>query len=188
MSRNLSFREALGHRVGALEESHEPFIFPELGRMTGFVLVAAAIAQPVEVARTLRRLGLSLRKAHEALDQLASMQSVVARLGPGEPAEVIAQLKAIGVNATPIVPPSPDVRTIRQTLGVSQAEFATRFGLELDTLRNWEQGRNQPDAPARLLLKIIELRPEVVDAVLAGGETPPAWAPVGKLRPATPPA
>ena len=53
-------------------------------------------------------------------------------------------------------------------MGLSQAEFAIRFGLELDTLQNWEQGRNQPDPAARLLLKVIELHPEVVAGVFAG--------------------
>lgn len=41
-----------------------------------------------------------------------------------------------------------------------------RFGLELATLRNWEQGRNHPDPAASLLLEVIRSRPDVVEAVV----------------------
>jgi putative transcriptional regulator len=49
---------------------------------------------------------------------------------------------------------------------LSQAQFATRFGLPPATLRNWEQGRSQPDAPTRVLLAVIAKHPEVVEDVL----------------------
>jgi len=42
------------------------------------------------------------------------------------------------------------------------------FGLPLGTLRDWEQGRKQPDAPARALLRIIEREPEAARRALAG--------------------
>jgi DNA-binding transcriptional regulator YiaG len=61
-----------------------------------------------------------------------------------------------------------DVRAIRENLGLSQADFAARFGLELDTIRNWEQGRYAPDRAAVVLLAVIEHYPEAVDASLAG--------------------
>ena len=45
--------------------------------------------------------------------------------------------------------PTPiDVRTVRQKLGLSQSKFAVRFGFTAATIRNWEQGRTQPDGPA----------------------------------------
>lgn len=73
--------------------------------------------------------GLSLRKAHEVLNRLAEGVEVDAETR----AVVVERLSALGVDAAPIVLPTPDIKKIREKLGVSQSEFAMRFGLELDT-------------------------------------------------------
>lgn len=62
--------------------------------------------------------------------------------------------------------PEVDVRELRQKMGLSQAQFATKFGLPPATLRNWEQGRARPDAPTRVLLAVIAKHPEMVEEVL----------------------
>jgi putative transcriptional regulator len=49
----------------------------------------------------------------------------------------------------------PRVRTIRRALGLTQEEFATRFRIPLGTLRDWEQGRAEPDQTARSYLRAI---------------------------------
>jgi len=59
-----------------------------------------------------------------------------------------------------------DIRRIRQKLGMSQSDFAVRFGVSPATLRNWEQGRRQPEGPARVLLTIIDREPEAVRRAL----------------------
>jgi putative transcriptional regulator len=60
----------------------------------------------------------------------------------------------------------PDVRTIRRKLHMSQPEFARKYRIPLPTLRNWEQGRRQPDAPAAAYLHVIAMRPrEISDAL-----------------------
>ncbi|MGO9266596.1 MAG: helix-turn-helix domain-containing protein [Candidatus Binataceae bacterium] len=60
----------------------------------------------------------------------------------------------------------PDVRAIRRKLRMSQTEFAERYRIPLPTLKNWEQGRRQPDAPAAAYLHVIALRPrEISDAL-----------------------
>ncbi len=64
-------------------------------------------------------------------------------------------------------PPLPDVRAIRARLGLSQAEFARRFGFSVRTVQQWEQGRAVPDRPARILLRVIERAPETVAEVVA---------------------
>lgn len=56
----------------------------------------------------------------------------------------------------------PSVRLLRRRLGMTQAAFAAAFGLPLGTVRDWEQGRKRPDAPARALLRVIEREPEAV--------------------------
>ena len=67
------------------------------------------------------------------------------------------------------VPEQVDVKAIRQQLNLSQREFAQRFGFSLDTLQNWEQGRRFPDSTARVLLKVIEQHPDIVEDTLAMG-------------------
>ena len=58
-------------------------------------------------------------------------------------------------------------KVLRQRLGMTQAEFARAFHLPLTTLRDWEQHRSVPDAPARALLLAIERDPEVMRRLLA---------------------
>ena len=64
------------------------------------------------------------------------------------------------------IPASIDVRAIRNKLGVSQSEFAMRYGFPLETLRKWEQGRRQPTGAAKTLLIVIDKRPDAVAAAL----------------------
>jgi putative transcriptional regulator len=59
------------------------------------------------------------------------------------------------------------VKVLRQRLGMTQAEFAEAFHLPITTLRDWEQHRSTPDAPARALLLAIERDPEVMRRLLA---------------------
>jgi|ERR1700677_1053911 putative transcriptional regulator len=59
------------------------------------------------------------------------------------------------------------VKVLRQRLGMTQAEFAQAFHLPITTLRDWEQRRSTPDAPARALLLAIERDPEVMRRLLA---------------------
>jgi len=64
-------------------------------------------------------------------------------------------------------PRSVDVRAIRRKLELTQVAFAARFGFSPRTVQQWEQGRRTPEGHARILLRIIERRPEVVDEALA---------------------
>ena len=66
-----------------------------------------------------------------------------------------------------LVPPRVNVKRVRRKLGMSQNDFAEQFGISAATLRNWEQGRRQPEGPARILLAIIDREPAVVQRVLA---------------------
>lgn len=58
--------------------------------------------------------------------------------------------------------PLPGVKTLRRALGMTQEEFASRFHLSLATVRDWEQGRTQPDQAASTYLKIIARNPQMV--------------------------
>jgi putative transcriptional regulator len=63
------------------------------------------------------------------------------------------------------------IKRIRWRLGLSQAEFASRFEIPIGTLRDWEQGRSEPDGPARAYLKVIGSNPAVVSRALRGEKT-----------------
>jgi putative transcriptional regulator len=60
-----------------------------------------------------------------------------------------------------------EVRAIREKLDKSQAQFAQMIGVSVATLQNWEQGRRQPEGPARALLVVASKAPEVVAKALA---------------------
>jgi transcriptional regulator with XRE-family HTH domain len=53
----------------------------------------------------------------------------------------------------------PDIRAIRRRLGQSQTELARMISVSVATLQNWEQGRRQPEGPARALLKVAAINP-----------------------------
>ena len=57
---------------------------------------------------------------------------------------------------------------LRERLGLSQAEFARQFMLNLRTLQDWEQGRREPEDIARIYLRVIERNPDAVRAALGG--------------------
>ncbi|GGG34053.1 DNA-binding protein [Caldovatus sediminis] len=65
------------------------------------------------------------------------------------------------------VPEAVDVATLRHALGLSQAAFARRFGLDVTAVQAWEQGRRRPDRTARVLLAVIAREPEAVRRALA---------------------
>jgi putative transcriptional regulator len=56
----------------------------------------------------------------------------------------------------------PRTKTLRRALGLTQEEFAARYHIPLGTLRDWEQGRTEPDQPARAYLTVIARDPEGV--------------------------
>ena len=60
----------------------------------------------------------------------------------------------------------PRVKTMRRALGLTQEEFAARYQVPLGTLRDWEQGRTEPDQPARAYLTVIAHDPEGVRRAL----------------------
>ena len=60
----------------------------------------------------------------------------------------------------------PRVKTMRRALGITQEEFATRYHVPLGTLRDWEQGRTEPDQPTRAYLAVIAHDPEGVRRAL----------------------
>lgn len=87
-------------------------------------------------------------------DMIAAMEEAAAHAqGKGE----VARVHAIDV---------PDVRAIRESLGLSQQAFANAYRIPLATLKGWEQGRRQPDATASAYLSVIASLPREARDVL----------------------
>jgi putative transcriptional regulator len=66
-----------------------------------------------------------------------------------------------------VEPDAAYARGVRARTKLTQAEFAARIGVPIETVRNWEQGKRSPRGPARALLKVIDKAPLVAFAVLS---------------------
>lgn len=109
-----------------------------------------------------------LKQAHTAITALLVEPNVIVELPMLEDSIAFeTEIEAHGAVAARIeAPEEVDVKTIRETLGLSQETFAQRFGLDLSTVRNWEQKRSRPDTAARVLLRTIEKEPDAVTRAL----------------------
>jgi putative transcriptional regulator len=96
--------------------------------------------------------------AKSAFDKIAAGLNDAIAIAKGE-----ADLATYHVH----VPDTVDVRAVRKSLKLTQAEFAARFGFSLGTVRDWEQARTAPKASDRVLLKVIEREPKAVMAALS---------------------
>jgi putative transcriptional regulator len=64
------------------------------------------------------------------------------------------------------VPQEINIKELRTRIGMTQADFANRFGFPIATLRDWEQNRRKPDQSARVLLAVIDHDPDFVQSAL----------------------
>ena len=79
----------------------------------------------------------------------------------------LAHARGARTDARAHVVEMPDARAIRRGLRLSQQAFAAACRIPLPTLKNWEQGRRHPDAPAAAYPRAIARRPEEIRAVFA---------------------
>ena len=91
---------------------------------------------------------------------------------PLAPATPLAAVATSAAAATTSVMPeqsatAPAVRDLRRRARLTQLEFASRLGVPVETIRNWEQGKRLPRGPARALLAVIAHAPETVFSALA---------------------
>jgi len=116
-----------------------------------------------------------MRRTWAEIDKAKLLAELAARPRPSEE-EIEAQAIEDGnawtdeelADAEPVYPPpSPNqVRALRAKLGLTQAQFARRFGFTLDTVQQYEQGRRRPSGPASTLLRVIEADPDAVERAL----------------------
>jgi putative transcriptional regulator len=75
-------------------------------------------------------------------------------------AKAISRGEMSAARRTQVAP--PDVKAVREQIGLSQGEFAQLMRVSIKTLQNWEQHRRNPTGPAAALLKIVTTAPDVV--------------------------
>ena len=85
---------------------------------------------------------------------------------------------ADGGKGDSVVTDAAYARGVRTRTKLTQAEFAARIGVPIETVRNWEQGKRSPRGPARALLKVIDRAPDVAFAVLREDGRP--WSEDGR--------
>ena len=131
MSKRSSLKEALARRV-----SVEGAPRNRSGSSVALILHAhegEGMRRPVDVVRLLMRNGLSLRKAHDILNRLAEGESVPVELPmASDPAALCSELKSLGVHGFGRTEPElVNIPLLRARLGLTQREFAVRYGFSL---------------------------------------------------------
>lgn len=128
----------------------------------------SAVPMTVTAAIALARRHATMLRAKRALEEMLETGRGYLLVPMVEDvAALTRELAEAGIVATPVEPPETvDVRAIRDGLGLTQEQFALRYGLDLDAVRNWEHGRRRPDTAARSYLRVIERNPRQVEEAL----------------------
>jgi putative transcriptional regulator len=161
----LSLREKFERRVQVRDIDRVPS-----GSPAAVVLEAELpFRKTVTAALALAKRHLTLAQAKRIVERMMAGERVAVEIPMVEDREAFRRdLAANGVHVEFRGPPDDvDIKAIRERTGLSQEEFALRYGLEVASLRNWEQGRTQPEAAVRVLFRVIERNPEAVERALA---------------------
>lgn len=80
--------------------------------------------------------------------------------------EAIAHASGKKIAVKTYTPEAVDVSALRQRMGMTQEQFAARFGFSVATLRHWERGDRSPHGASLVLLNVIQRAPDAVQAAL----------------------
>jgi putative transcriptional regulator len=80
--------------------------------------------------------------------------------------EAISHVKGAKVAVKTYTPEEVDVSALRRGMGMTQEQFAARFGFSVATLRHWERGDRSPQGASLVLLNVIKRAPDAVQAAL----------------------
>ncbi|MFI4988317.1 MAG: helix-turn-helix domain-containing protein [Alphaproteobacteria bacterium] len=121
-----------------------------------------------EIARLLVRAGVSVRSAKKAIDDLSAGKTIhVETPAVADYDRMQRMMASQNVAVHRIMSRAIDMKALRTRLGISQEDFAGRYGLDVATVRNWEQGRTKPEGPAATLLQLIDRDPDKIVELLA---------------------
>jgi putative transcriptional regulator len=122
----------------------------------------------IDATEALARRGLSMLRAKRMTEDLLEGHRVFAELPRLEDEQAfIGDMAACGIAAVLIQRDvTVDVRALRERLNLTREQFAIRYGMEVETLRNWETGKRAPDTTARSYLRVIAA-PDAVEQAYA---------------------
>ena len=162
MSTTSKFMERFGQRVRTRD-----VVRVSSGSPVRLSLSFIGHANTPEAARILVKRHVPLRTAHAVLTEMVDCgKAFVTAPCVEDLRELKEELSGVGVIAKVHAPRPINVRAVRERTSLSQEAFSVRYGLDLATLRNWEQGRSEPDAAASTLLWTIARNPDAVETSL----------------------
>jgi len=124
------------------------------------------VPRTIDATHALARRGMTMLRAKRAVEAMLGDGRVFVDVPTVEDPAALAtdlatDLAAAGIAAAPVeTPGTVDVRGLRERLHLSHEQFALRYGLEVETLRGWEDGHQEMDAAARSYLRPISNAPE----------------------------
>ena len=164
--------------------------FAQLGPIRGIARVASGspgmfvlrlppghgTPRTIDATHALARRGLTLLRAKRAIERLIAEGRVFVALPTVEDTAALTDdLAAAGIVAARRDPSATvDVRKLRERLRLTREQFAASYGLEVETMRNWETGKREPDTTARSYLRAIANDPAGVEAAYATTLSPDA--------------
>ncbi len=162
MSANSELRERLA-RLGPVRDADPPRSYSG-GLVVLVFRLIGPLDKPISVVKRLREAGLTLRSAHAVINRLAESRLAVCRIAEGADLPALsANLHEMSVHTFRRRQLDPAlIAEVRARHGLSQREFSEIIGVEIDTLQNWEQGRNRPDAAVLTLLAVFDKNPDLV--------------------------
>lgn len=114
----------------------------------------------IEAIKLIASCGLTLLRAKRTIEHAMKHGTAHVHLPvASDCAGLVEALKLAGFSAARLACEPIDAKAVREKLGLSQEQFALQFNLDLDTVRNWEQGRHQPDRASTSYLRVIARRP-----------------------------
>ncbi len=146
------------------------------GSPAGLLLTWAGDIRDIKTIPAIRALAhrcMNLLRAKRAIEAMLTERKVFVLVPKVASLDTLIQeLAEAGVRAMALPQTTADIAALREKLGLTQEQFAVRYGLDVDAVRNWEHGRRTPDTAAQSYLRAIEAAPEAVEAALWGQPAP----------------
>jgi DNA-binding transcriptional regulator YiaG len=122
---------------------------------------AAKAIKSITVVRLLVESGMTMLTAKRAVEKaMEKGQATFAVPGLRDAGAFAAIVADCGFAAKAVAARPVDVAALRRELSLTQEQFALTYGIDVETLRNWEQGKRRPDRAAEAYLRVIERMPD----------------------------
>jgi len=116
----------------------------------------------IDATRLLVAQGLSMSKAKRGVEVMAETGSFAVELpAVSSFRNLLSGLGKAGISVSRLATDRVDVRGLRESLHLTQEQFALRYRLSIDAVQHWEQGTREPDTAANNYLRVIKAAPEL---------------------------